>query len=139
MIGRLVHLGIFLASIHHFMSRLRELLRKSANMRRINLNTNVIKDLILMLFLLEEAHIGFNIKLFVYRKPTKVYRSYSCPAGLGGYSSDGFAWIFYIPLWLNFRFSTNLLEHLATFITSWIDIIAKILVPRDYSFSMTES
>ena len=31
MIGRLVHLGIVLPSIHHFMSRLRELLRKSAN------------------------------------------------------------------------------------------------------------
>ena len=51
-------MGIVLPSINHFMSRLRELLRKSANRRRINLNTNVIEDLKLMLFFLEEAHIG---------------------------------------------------------------------------------
>ena len=85
------------------MSRLRELLRKSANRRRVNLNTNVIKDLKLMLSFLKEAHIGVDMNLLVYRKPTKVYRSDSCPSGLGGYSSDGFAWRFYIPLWLKFR------------------------------------
>ena len=84
------------------MSRLRELLRKSANRRRVNLNTNVIEDLKLMLFFLEEAHIGVDMNLLVNRKPTKVYRSDSCPAGLGGYSSDGFAWRSYIPLWLKF-------------------------------------
>ena len=59
------------------MSRLGELLRKSANRRRINLNTNVIEDLRLLLFSLEEAHIGIDMNLLVYRKPTKVYRSYS--------------------------------------------------------------
>ena len=69
MIGRLVHLGIVLPSIHHFMSRLRELLRKSATRRRVNLNANVIEDLKLMLFFLEEAHIGVDMKLVVYRKP----------------------------------------------------------------------
>ena len=67
MIGRLVNLGIVLPSIHHFMSRLRELLRKSANRRRINLNTTVIKDLKLMLFFLEEAYIGVDMNLLVYR------------------------------------------------------------------------
>ena len=84
------------------MSRLREFLRKSANRRRVNLNTNVIEDLKLMLFFLEEVHIGVDMNLLVYRKPTKVYISYSCPAGLGGYSSDRFAWRVYIPLWLKF-------------------------------------
>ena len=139
MIGRLVHLGIILPSSHHFISRLMELLRKSAKRRRINLNTNVIEDLKLMLLFLEEAHIGVDMNLLVYRKPTKVYRSDSCPAGLGGYSSDGFAWRFYIPLWLKFRASNNLLEHLATVITPWIDIIAKRLGPGDCSLSMTDS
>ena len=57
-IGGLVHLGIVLPSIHHFMIRLRELLRKSENRRRINQKTNLIEDLKLMLFFLEEAHIG---------------------------------------------------------------------------------
>ena len=138
MIGRLVHLGIVLPSVHHFMIRLMELLRKSANRRRMNLNTNVIEDLKLMLFFLEEAHIGVDMKLLVYRKPKKVLTSYSYPEGLGGYSSDVFAWIFYIPLWLKFRASNNLLKHLATVITPWINIITKRLGPRDFSLSMTD-
>ena len=121
------------------MSRLRELLRKPANRRRVNLNTNVIKELKLMLFFLEEAHIGVDMNLLVYRKPTKVYRSDSRPVGLGGYSSGGFAWRFYIPLWLKFRASNNLLEHLATVITPWIDIISKRLGPGDCSLSTTDS
>ena len=78
------------------------MLRKSVNRKRINMNTNVIEDLKLMFFFLEEAHIGVDMNLLVYINPTKVYISYSCSAGLGGYSSNGFAWIFYIPLWLNF-------------------------------------
>ena len=139
MIGRLINLGIVLPSINHYMSRLKELLRKSANRIRINLNTNVIKDLKLMLFFLEEAHIGVVMNLLVYRKPTKVYISDSFPAGLAEYSSDGFAWIFYIPLWLKFRASNNLLENLATVITPWIDIISKILGPEDCSLSITDS
>ena len=84
-------MGIVLPPIHHFMSMLRGLIRKSANRRRINLNTNVIEDLKLMLFFLEETHIGVDMNLLVCRKPTKVCRSNSCPAGLVGYSSDGFA------------------------------------------------
>ena len=115
------------------------MLRKSANRRRINLNTDVIKDLELMLFLLEEEHIGVDMNLLVYRKPTKVYISDSCPAGLGEYSSDGFAWRFYIPLWLKFRSSNNLLEHLATVITPWINIVAKRLRPGYCSLSMIDS
>ena len=87
----------------------------------------------------KKNNIGVDMNLLVYRKLTKVYRSDSCPVGLSGYSSYGFAWIFYIPLWLNFRTSNNLLEHLATVITPWIDIIAKILGPGDYSLSMTYS
>ena len=139
MIGRLVHLGIVLTSIHHFMSRLVELLRKSANRKRINLNTNVIEDLRLMLFFLEEAHIGVDVNLLVYRKPTKVYGADSCPAGVGRYSSDGFAWRFYIPSWLKFRASNNLLDRLATVTTPWINIIAKILGHGDCSLPITDS
>ena len=121
------------------MSRLRKLLRKSANKIRINLNTNVIHDVKLVFFFLEEEHIGVDMNLLVYRKPTKVYRSDSYPAGLGGYSSNGFAWRLYIPLWLKFRASNNLMDHLTTVITPWIDIIAKILGPEDCSLSMTDS
>ena len=132
-------MGFVLPSVHHFMSRLRELLRRSANRRTISLNASVVADLNLMLFFLDEAKAGVDMNILSYRKPTKVYRSDSCPAGLGGYSSDGFAWRFYIPLWLKFRASNNLMAHLSTAMTPWIDIIARRLGPGDRSLSMTDS
>ena len=62
----------------------------------------VIEDLKLVLLVLDKAARGIDVNLLVYKKPTKIYRSDSYPAGLGGYSSDGFAWRFYIPLELMF-------------------------------------
>ena len=112
-------------------------LRRTKNRRIIKLNDMVIEDLELMLFFLEEAAGGVDMNILVYRKPTKIYRSDSCPDGMGGYSSDGFAWIFYIPLELKFRASNNLLEHLATVITQWVDIIEKRLGPVYCNLSMT--
>ena len=55
------------------------------------------------------------------------------------YSSDGFAWIFYILLWLKFLASNNILEYLAKLINPLIDIIAKVLGPGDFILSMTDS
>ena len=95
-IGRMVHVGIVISQIHHFMSRLRDLLRRSHNRRSIKLIVPTRKDLELMLFFLEKAKDGIDMNLLVFRKPTKVYRSDSCPAGMGGYSSDGFAWRWYL-------------------------------------------
>ena len=59
--------------------------------------------------------------------------------GLGGYSHAGFAWRFYLPEHLKFRASDNLLEHIASIITPWIDIIKGRLKPGDYSVSMMDS
>ena len=60
--------------IHHFMTRIRGILRRAKNRRIIKLNDMVIKDLKLMLFLLEEAVGGVDMNILVYRKPTKIYR-----------------------------------------------------------------
>ena len=92
-----------------------------------------------MLFFLKRAHIGVSMNLVAYRKPTHVFRSDSCPAGLGGYSHSGFAWRFYLPENLKFRASNNLLEHIASIITVWVDILAGRLKPGDCSLSMTDS
>ena len=59
--------------------------------------------------------------------------------GHGGYSHKGWAWRFYLPPHLQFRASNNLLEHIASIITPWIDILAKRLLPGDCSLSMTDS
>ena len=93
-IGRCVHLGIPFAQVHHFMSRMRGLLRRAKNRRVIKLNDMVIEDLKSMLFFLDKAARGVDMNLLVYRKPVKIYRLDLCPADLGGYSSDGFAWRF---------------------------------------------
>ena len=139
LIGRMVHVGIILPQLHHFMSRLRDLLWKSSNRRSINLTESTRKDLELMLFFLNKAKDGIDMNLLVFRKPTKVYRSDSCPAGMGGYSSDGFAWRWYLPDHLKFRASNNLLEHLAAIITPWIDMITARLKKGDCFLSMTDS
>ena len=79
------------------------------------------------------------MNLIAYRKPTHVFRSDSCPQGLGGYSHEGWAWRFYIPPELQFRASNNLLEHMASVITPWVDILAGRLRPGDCSLSLTDS
>jgi len=79
------------------------------------------------------------MNLIVYRRPDRVYRSDSCPAGLGGYSDQGFAWRWYIEQELQGRASNNLLEHIASIITVWIDIINGRLKHGDCSLSMTDS
>ena len=110
-----------MTQIHHFMSRLRDLLRRVCNRRSIKLSGPTRKDLELMLFFLETARDGIDMNLLVFRKPVKVYRSDACPAGMGGYSSDGYAWRWCIPEDLKFRASNNLLEHLGSKVTPWID------------------
>jgi len=82
---------------------------------------------------------GIDLNLISFRRLTHVYRSNSCPAGLGGYSHEGFVWRFYLPDNLQFRASNNLLEHLAAIITPWIDIIAGQLTKGDCTLSMTDS
>ena len=99
----------------------------------------VRKDLELMLFFLEKAKDGVDMNLLVFRKPNKVYRSDSCPAGMGGYSSDGCTWRWYLPDHLKFRASNNLLEHMASIVTPWIDMLMGRLERGDCFLSMTDS
>ena len=68
MIGRMIHVGVIMTQIHHFMSRLRDLLRRVSNRRSINLTDATRKDLELMLFFLESARSGIDMNLLVFRK-----------------------------------------------------------------------
>ncbi len=79
------------------------------------------------------------MNLHGFRSPDRINYSDSCPAGLGGYSNQGFAWHLRIPDNLLFRASNNLLVFLATIITPWIDIIGWQLSPGDCALSMTDS
>ena len=138
-IGRLVHLGFIIPHVHHFMSRIRELDRRSQSRRRIPITAFYRADFELMLEFLDRARDGVSMNIIAYRKPTHIYRSDSCPWGLGGYSHEGFAWRWYVPSHLLFRASNNLLEHIASIITPWIDILEKRLLFEDCALSMTDS
>ena len=140
-IGRLTHLSLVVPHVHHFLSRIRELhtQAKRNSHRNIHITQICIDDMKLMQTFLDRARTGIDMNLITYRKPTHVYRSDSCPAGIGGYSHHGFAWRYYLPSILLFRASNNLLEHLAAVITPWIDVIAGRLTKGDCALSMTDS
>ena len=138
-IGRWVHLGQIIPFIHHFLSRLRFLLQWAEKKRTVVINDICIGDLQFLQTALEQCRNGIDINSLTYRQPTHAYRSDSCPAGLGGYSDEGYAWRFYLPQELQFRASNNLIEHIAAIITPWIDIIASQLKRGDCALSMTDS
>jgi hypothetical protein len=138
-IGRWVHLGQIVPTVHHFLSRLRFLKQRAENRRQISISEQCKEDLRFLLFVLGKCREGIDLNLIAYRRPTHVYRSDSCPAGLGGYNHEGFAWRFYLPDDLKFRASNNLLEHLAAIISPWVDIIAGRITKGDCALSMTDS
>ena len=138
-IGRLGHVGYIIPWVFHYLSRLRTLLLRARKMRSIKIDEICVKDLELMQSMLDKAKKGIDMNLLAFRSPDRIYYSDSCPAGLGGYSDQGFAWRFQIPEDLQFRASNNLLEFLAAIITPWIDIIQGRLKTGDCALSMTDS
>ncbi len=103
------------------------------------MNQQCIADLKFLRLALKQCRDGVDMNIIAYRRPTHAYQSDSCPAGLGGYSNEGFAWRYYLPKQLKFRASNNLLEHIAAIITPWVDIIADCLTRGDCALSMTGS
>jgi hypothetical protein len=138
-IGRLGHVGYIIPWVYHYLSRLRTLLSRAGKMRSIKIDEICAKDLELMQSILDKAKKGIDMNLLAFRSPDRIYYSDSCPAGLGGYSDQGFAWRFAIPDDLLFRASNNLLEFLAAVITPWIDILNDRLTAGDCALSMTDS
>ena len=138
-IGQLGHLALVVPGVYHFLSHLRELQQLATHRRSIRISDNCRDNLLLMLQFLDIAKKGIDMNLIAFCKPTHVYRSDSCPYGLGGYSDEGFAWRFEIPADLRFRASNNLLEYIALIITPWIDMLAGRLNHGDCALLMTDS
>ena len=138
-IGRWVHLGQIIPTIHHFLSRLRFLKQQAENRLQISINEQCKEDLRFLLFVLGKCREGIDLNLIAFQRPTHVYRSDSSPSGLGGYSHEGFTWHFYIPNDLKFHASNNLLKHLAAIITPWVDIIAGRIMKGDCALLMMDS
>jgi hypothetical protein len=125
--------------LDHFLSHLRDLHFRARHRRKIPLMAECANDLRLIINIIAIVHKGISINAIVYSQPTHIYRSDSCPTGMGGYSDRGFAWRYYIPAGLQFWATNNLLKHLAAIITPWTDIIANCLKPGDCALSMMDS
>jgi hypothetical protein len=138
-IGRLGHLALVVPGVHQFLSRLRELQQLATRRRSIRLSDDCREDLLLMLWFLEITRQGIDMNLVAFRCPTHVYRSDSCPFGLGGYSDEGFAWRFEIPEDLRFQALNNLLEYITSIISPWVDLLSGRLNRGDCALSMTDS
>jgi hypothetical protein len=63
------------------------------------------------------------MNLLAFRAQDQIYYSDFCPADLGSYSDQGFAWRFKVPNKILFHAMNNLLEHLAAIISPWINLI----------------
>jgi hypothetical protein len=138
-IGQLGHVGFIIPWAFHFLSRLRTLLSGACNKRAITIDKSCKNNLVLMLKILDKSKGGTDMNLLGFCSPDRIYYSDSCPAGLGGFSNQGYAWHFKIPDNLLFRASNNLLEFLAAIIMPGIDIISRRLSPGDCALSMTDS
>jgi hypothetical protein len=95
-IGRLGHLGMAIPFVHHFLSRLRDLQVQAKSRQLIPITDNCRRDLEIMTNIIKIVHNGISMNIIVYRRPAHIYRSDSCPTGLGGYSNSGFVWQYYI-------------------------------------------
>ena len=139
-IGRLIHVAQILPEIYHFLNRLRCLFERAKKRGKpIAVKDDCLADCRLLQLYIQRAHEGISMNSLVPQKPSIVYRSDSCPHGLGGYSSNGRAWRWYVPEELLYRATNNLLEHIASIITVWIDVIEGTLQPEDCILSMTDS
>ena len=121
------------------MGRIRKLCLSATKRRSVKLSLVHKEDLTLLQKYLYKAHQGININLVTFRQPTHAYFSDACPAGLGGYNDRGKAWRWEIPHHLRRRASINMLEHVASIIGPWIDILADDLPPQSCSISLTDN
>jgi hypothetical protein len=123
LVGRLNHLCRVIKPGAHFMGRLRSLLASFGDHRygSRHLDSDSAKDLLLWLKMLKKAATGVSLNILVLRVPTHLYRCDACFHGIGGYSSQGRAWRFLIPLDLQGRASINLLEFIGSVLGPWVD------------------
>ena len=139
LIGRLTHVSTVMPHILHFMGRLRTLCYSASKRRKVCIKLIHKEDLSLCLRFLTKAHQGIDINLIVFREPTHAYFSDACPIGIGGYNDRGHAWRWHIPTHLRYRASINMLEHVASIVGPWIDILSNQLPPLSCSISLTDS
>ena len=88
---------------------------------------------------LEKVRDGVSMNLVAHRLLTHLYVSDACLHGMGGFSHPGRAWQWYLLEKLRFHISINLLEHMASIIDQWIDIIEENIHAHDCSWDLGDN
>ena len=139
-LGRFVNIGMILPYVHHFLSRIRTLLKKAKRRQSaVLIPIPVQEDLKLMRRVIERANKGVDMNILAHRMPDHVHRNDSCPFRMGGYAINGKAWRWIIPADLRFRATNNLLEHLANITTIKIRLLSGEIKKGDCVLSMSDS
>ena len=127
MIGRFNHTGFIVTIARYFLTRLRFRLKshqkKRTRQTRIYMAPWDVKDLKLWKsMILSLSTVGISINNICTVLPSSTVCSDACEWGLGGYSRQGPAWRWLIPLLLQGKASINFLEFLAAIITIMLSI-----------------
>ena len=129
MIGRLTHASYVVPLSRHFLQRFRQRLnvvRDRAPAHIIRLSDEELSDVKLWMHLLQQARQGISLNGIVFRHPTRLTLSDSCPLGLGGFTSEGRAWRLKVNPASRTSSScqaNNVLEFLAMVITVWLSLL----------------
>jgi hypothetical protein len=120
-IGRLNHTSSIVHLGRYFLTRLRYRLSKHIH-RHKNHNIKLapwdIDDIALWtVFIYHLKNTGISINNICITKPTVTTYSDACEFGLGGYTSQGYAWRYLLPPNMRGKASINFLEFLAAIIT----------------------
>ena len=139
LLGRLTHLNTIIPHILHFLGRIRSLCISATRRRFVFLKRVHKEDLLLLNSFMSKAHKGINMNLLSFRRPTHVYCSDACPQGLGGFNNKGVAWRWQLPEDLRNKATINMLEHAASIVGPWFDLLTHNLPPLSCTLSLTDS
>ena len=119
LIGKLNHVGFIIPIGRYFLNRLRYRQKQAERYGSSTLRQWDIEDLILWQKLLHHAtYNGIRIDHVSFSLPSTFCISDASETGMGGFSSEGFAWRWQIPHQLQQRVSINLLEFIAACVTA---------------------
>jgi hypothetical protein len=139
-IGRFVNVGMILPYVHHFLARMRSLLKKAKKRNSaVPIPLPVQEDLKLMSRIIKRAHQGVDMNNLAHSFPNVVLKNDSCPFGLGGFNIVGDGWRWIIPPELRFRAPNNLLEHLANIVSIKLELLNGNIKKGDCVLTMTDS
>lgn len=142
LIGRCEHVVNVIPEAGHFLGLLRRALQRAKSKWRglVRLTKDERDDLRLWKLFLKRAHEGVDMNNITVRLPTTCTLSDACTYGLGGYSArTGRAWRWHLPPHCVGFKSINLLEFLASSVSTFLSVIEGELSEGDCHLSVVDN